>query len=70
MFGILFINHTDLRRILTDYNFRWHPLRKNFPTTGYIELFFDESKKKLSYIPVELYQEFREFQYNLSWSSL
>ena len=61
MFGILFSGHPDLRRILTDYGFRGHPLRKDFPTTGYTEVRYDEAKKRVVYEPVELAQDFRRF---------
>lgn len=63
MFGIFFENHFDLRRILTDYNFRFHPLQKSFPLTGYSELIYQEISKKLIYLPIELSQEFREFHF-------
>lgn len=61
MFGILFLKHSDLRRILTDYNFVGHPLRKDFPTTGFIDIFYDEKEKKIEYTPIELAQEYRNY---------
>lgn len=67
MFGVFFENHYDLRRILTDYNFKWHPLKKKFPLTGYSELFFDDIKKKILYFPLELTQKFKTFNFNISW---
>jgi NADH-quinone oxidoreductase subunit C len=63
MFGIFFKNHLDLRRILTDYGFKGHPLRKDFPVTGYVDLFYDEKEKKLVYTNSELSQEFRNFTF-------
>jgi NADH-quinone oxidoreductase subunit C len=59
LFGIFFTDHQDLRRILTDYGFQGHPLRKDFPLTGFIELYYNDSTKRLSYEPVELSQETR-----------
>ncbi len=67
MFGILFSGHPDLRRILTDYGFRGHPLRKDFPTTGYTEVRYDEAKKRVVYEPVNLVQEYRQFDFMSPW---
>ena len=61
MFGIFFINHPDLRRMLTDYGFKGHPLRKDFPMTGYVELKYDDFTKRISYDSVSLAQEYRVF---------
>ncbi len=65
MYGIMFDNHPDLRRILTDYGFSGHPLRKDFPLSGHVEVRYDEEQKRVVYEPVELPQEFRRFD-NLS----
>jgi NADH/F420H2 dehydrogenase subunit C len=64
MFGIFFLNHPDCRRILTDYGFEGHPLRKDFPLTGYIEVSFDDSKKKVSTERISLDQEYRYFNFS------
>jgi NADH dehydrogenase (ubiquinone) Fe-S protein 3 len=70
MFGVFFSGHPDLRRILTDYGFQGHPLRKDFPLTGYTEVRYDYSKKRVVSEPLELTQEFRYFDFNSPWSEL
>ncbi len=67
LYGILFDGHPDLRRILTDYGFTGHPLRKDFPLTGFVELRYNEEQKRVVYEPVKLPQEFRNFDYLSPW---
>ena len=70
LFGINFINHPDLRRIMTDYNFEGHPLRKDFPLTGHTEVRYDDVEKKVVYEPVKLTQEYRDFDYTSPWEGM
>ncbi len=67
MFGIMFSDHPDLRRILTDYGFSGHPLRKDFPLTGHVEVRYSEEEKRVVYEPVSLRQDFRTFDYQSPW---
>ena len=67
MYGVLFAGNTDLRRILTDYGFRGHPQRKDFPLTGYVELRYSEEQKRVVYEPVRLAQDFRSFDFMSPW---
>jgi NADH-quinone oxidoreductase subunit C len=67
MFGVLFDGHPDLRRLLTDYGFEGHPLRKDFPMTGFVEVRYDEEEKRVRYDPVKLTQEFRRFDFLSPW---
>ncbi len=70
LFGVYFSDHPDLRRILTDYGFEGHPLRKDFPLTGYVEVRYDEDQKRVVYEPVRLKQEFRSFDFLSPWEGM
>nr|BDN85851.1 NADH dehydrogenase subunit 9 [Microheliella maris]BDN85884.1 NADH dehydrogenase subunit 9 [Microheliella maris] len=70
MFGIFFSNHPDLRRILTDYGFEGYPLRKDFPLTGYVEVRYDDSQKRVVSEPLEMTQEFRSFDFLSPWEKI
>ena len=65
--GIVFEGQTDLRRLLTDYGFEGHPLRKDFPLTGYVEVRYDEEQKRVVYEPVRLTQDYRQFDFMSPW---
>lgn len=67
MYGIMFADHPDLRRLLTDYGFEGHPLRKDFPLTGYVEMRYDEEQQRVVYEPVKLRQDFRNFDFLSPW---
>jgi NADH dehydrogenase (ubiquinone) Fe-S protein 3 len=68
MFGVFFSNHPDLRRILTDYGFEGHPLRKDFPLSGFLEVYYNELKKRVVYEPIHLSQQYRLFEFNSPWN--
>ena len=70
LYGILFSDHPDLRRILTDYGFEGHPLRKDFPLTGFVELRYDDEKKRVVYDKVKLQQDFRTFDFMSPWEGM
>ena len=70
LYGILFSGHPDLRRLLTDYGFQGHPLRKDFPLTGFVELRYDDTQKRVVYEPVKLMQEYRSFDFLSPWEGM
>ena len=70
LFGVFFSDHPDLRRIMTDYGFEGHPLRKDFPLTGYVEVRYDPDQKRVVYEPVKLPQEFRSFDFMSPWEGM
>ena len=70
LYGVFFANHPDLRRILTDYGFEGHPLRKDFPLTGFVEVRYDEDEKRVVYEPVKLTQEFRSWDFMSPWEGM
>jgi NADH-quinone oxidoreductase subunit C len=67
LYGVLFTGHPDMRRLLTDYGFEGHPLRKDFPLTGFVEVRYDDEQKRVVYEPVRLTQEFRNFDFLSPW---
>ena len=70
LFGVFFSDHPDLRRILTDYGFEGHPMRKDFPLTGYVEVRYDQDQRRVVYEPVKLQQEFRTFDFTSPWEAI
>ncbi len=70
MYGIIFTGHPDMRRLLTDYGFEGHPLRKDFPLTGFVEVRYDDEEKRVVYEPVKLAQEFRQFDFLSPWEGV
>jgi NADH-quinone oxidoreductase subunit C len=70
LYGILFTGHPDMRRLLTDYGFEGHPLRKDFPLTGFVEVRYDDEQKRVVYEPVRLNQEFRNFDFLSPWEGV
>ena len=70
LYGVMFADHPDLRRLLTDYGFEGHPLRKDFPLTGYVEVRYDDEQKRVVYEPVKLTQEFRTFDFLSPWEGM
>jgi NADH-quinone oxidoreductase subunit C len=70
MYGVYFTDHPDLRRLLTDYGFEGHPMRKDFPQTGYVELRYDEEQKRVVYEPVRLRQDWRSWDFLSPWEGI
>jgi len=70
MYGVMFSGHPDLRRIMTDYGFEGHPFRKDFPLTGYVEVRYDDERKRVVYEPVRLTQDFRTFDFLSPWEGM